>query len=218
MCLPMFPLACVEIGLPIIGLLSVIGIIYGSLCALAQRDIKKLVLFERGASRLLHGGPVCIEHRRTDGQRSADDQPRPVDRACSDRGHGFMSVTILVCWTTLVAWHAIAVDCLQYGVYLDEQLDWGLNGFVGEFLSLAGSSVRIHVCCTGHDRCCVGSLVPADGCSARIFWTVAGTPIVHHGDGHHGGHDEIVDLKPREFVALAPLAALCSGSACSPLH
>ncbi|HEY3391579.1 MAG TPA: NADH-quinone oxidoreductase subunit M, partial [Lacipirellulaceae bacterium] len=45
LCLPMFPYACETIGIPLLAVLSVVGIIYGSLCALAQRDIKKLVAY-----------------------------------------------------------------------------------------------------------------------------------------------------------------------------
>ena len=44
-CLPLLPDACLAVGLPLLGVLAVGGIIYGSLCALAQRDIKKLVAY-----------------------------------------------------------------------------------------------------------------------------------------------------------------------------
>jgi NADH-quinone oxidoreductase subunit M len=39
LCLPMFPHACLTVGVPLIGILAVVGIIYGSLCALGQRDM-----------------------------------------------------------------------------------------------------------------------------------------------------------------------------------
>ena len=41
-CLPLTPDACITVGVPLIGTLAVIGILYGAFCALAQRDIKKL--------------------------------------------------------------------------------------------------------------------------------------------------------------------------------
>src|SRR5205823_7002615 len=44
-CLPLTPDACIAVGLPLIGTLSVVGIIYGAFCALAQSDIKKLVAY-----------------------------------------------------------------------------------------------------------------------------------------------------------------------------
>src|SRR5436190_8635483 len=45
LCLPMFPYASRTVGIPLMSMLAVAGIIYGSLCALAQRDIKKLVAY-----------------------------------------------------------------------------------------------------------------------------------------------------------------------------
>src|SRR5205807_250661 len=49
LCLPLAPDACLSLGLPLIGTLAVVGIIYGALCALAQSspkgDIKKLVAY-----------------------------------------------------------------------------------------------------------------------------------------------------------------------------
>src|SRR5262245_17679762 len=44
-CLPLLPAACVSVGVPLIAILSVIGIVYGSMCALVQRDVKKLVAY-----------------------------------------------------------------------------------------------------------------------------------------------------------------------------
>jgi NADH-quinone oxidoreductase subunit M len=45
LCLPLLPDACVQLGVPLIVTLSLAGIIYGALCALAQTDIKKLVAY-----------------------------------------------------------------------------------------------------------------------------------------------------------------------------
>src|SRR6185436_2889407 len=49
------PFACRHVGIPLMAALAVAGIIYGSLCALAQRDIKKLVAY----SSVAHLG-FCI--------------------------------------------------------------------------------------------------------------------------------------------------------------
>jgi len=43
--LPLVPDACITLGVPLIGTLSVIGIIYGAFCSLAQDDIKKLIAY-----------------------------------------------------------------------------------------------------------------------------------------------------------------------------
>jgi len=45
LCLPLTPDAALSIGVPLIGTLSIIGIVYGALCAYAQDDIKKMVAY-----------------------------------------------------------------------------------------------------------------------------------------------------------------------------
>src|SRR5207249_3502832 len=45
LCLSLAPDASITLGAPLIGTLSVIGIIYGAMCAKAQDDIKKLVAY-----------------------------------------------------------------------------------------------------------------------------------------------------------------------------
>jgi len=45
LCVPLAPDAALSFGAPLIGWLSVIGILYGALCALAQDDVKKLVAY-----------------------------------------------------------------------------------------------------------------------------------------------------------------------------
>jgi NADH-quinone oxidoreductase subunit M len=45
LCLPLVPDASISVGVPLIGTLAVIGIIYGALTALVQDDIKKLVAY-----------------------------------------------------------------------------------------------------------------------------------------------------------------------------
>src|SRR5947209_9583294 len=45
LCLPLAPDASLAVGVPLIGTLAVVGIIYGALCAYAQDDIKKLVAY-----------------------------------------------------------------------------------------------------------------------------------------------------------------------------
>src|SRR5207245_665137 len=48
LCLPLAPDAAFAVGVPLIGTLAVIGIVYGAFCALAQSDIKKLVATSTG--------------------------------------------------------------------------------------------------------------------------------------------------------------------------
>src|SRR5438445_2643950 len=45
LCLPLTPDASLAVGVPLIGSLAVIGIVYGAFCAYSQSDIKKLVAY-----------------------------------------------------------------------------------------------------------------------------------------------------------------------------
>jgi NADH-quinone oxidoreductase subunit M len=45
LCLPLVPDAVISVGVPLIGTLAAVGVIYGSLCAFSQRDIKKMVAY-----------------------------------------------------------------------------------------------------------------------------------------------------------------------------
>lgn len=44
-CLPLCPDATLAIGMPLLGVLGVIGILYGALCAYAQTDMRRLVAY-----------------------------------------------------------------------------------------------------------------------------------------------------------------------------
>ncbi|MGL4512341.1 MAG: complex I subunit 4 family protein [Lacipirellulaceae bacterium] len=56
LCLPLFPVACTEVGLPLVGALSAVAVVYGSLCALAQTDLKKLLAY----SSVAHMGACTL--------------------------------------------------------------------------------------------------------------------------------------------------------------
>src|SRR5690606_33728675 len=53
--MPLFPMAVIELG-PLIGALAVIGIIYGALVAMVQKDVKKLIAY----SSVSHLGFVVL--------------------------------------------------------------------------------------------------------------------------------------------------------------
>jgi NADH-quinone oxidoreductase subunit M len=55
-CLPLFPMASVLVGVPVIGALSVVAIVYGSLCAVAQTDLKRLLAY----SSVAHMGACTL--------------------------------------------------------------------------------------------------------------------------------------------------------------
>ncbi|MBL8817699.1 MAG: NADH-quinone oxidoreductase subunit M [Planctomyces sp.] len=207
MCLPMFPEACVDIGLPVIGLLSVIGIIYGSLCALAQRDIKKLVAY----SSVAHLGfcMVGLFALNTEGLTGS---------VLQMINHGLSTGALfLIVGMVYERYHTRMLDdigglaqrlpliavCMVFIAMSSIGLP-GLNGFVGEFLSLAGMFRQDPLYAA---LATTGVVLGAWYLLTAVQHAFFGKLREPH--GHHGDHDTITDLKPREFVALAPLVILC---------
>ena len=124
------------------------GIIYGSLCALAQRDIKKLVayssvahlgfcmlgLFALNAAGISGGVLQMINHGLSTGALFllvGMVYERYHTRQLDDLGGLAARLPLLACIMVFVAMSSIGLP--------------GLNGFVGEVLSLAGMFRRITV-------------------------------------------------------------------------
>ncbi|MFN9717729.1 MAG: NuoM family protein, partial [Planctomycetota bacterium] len=140
-CLPLFPAAALEIGFPVFGLLSVIGIIYGSLCALAQKDIKKLVAY----SSVAHLGFCMLGLFALNVEGITGSVLQMINHGLStgalflivgmiyERYHTRMMDEIggLATRLPLIAISMVFISMSSIGLP-------GLNGFTGEFLSLAG--------------------------------------------------------------------------------
>jgi NADH-quinone oxidoreductase subunit M len=123
------------------AVLAVAGIIYGSLCALAQRDIKKLVayssvahlgfcvlgLFALNSAGLSGGMLQMINHGLSTGALFllvGMIYDRYHTRQLDDLGGLAARLPLIACTMVFVAMSSIGLP--------------GLNGFVGEVLSLAG--------------------------------------------------------------------------------
>ncbi len=204
LCLPMFPYACVKVGVPLMAVLAVAGIIYGSFCALAQRDIKKLVayssvahlgfcmlgLFALNASGIAGGVLQMINHGLSTGALFllvGMIYDRYHTRQLDDLGGLAARLPLLASTMVFIAMSSIGLP--------------GLNGFVGEVLSLAGMFQR------------------------HPFYAVLGTTGVVLGAWYllsmiqHAffgplrepaqGDDHIKDMNSREIFAIAPICALC---------
>jgi len=139
--LPMFPLASAEFG-PLIYTLSVVAIIYTSLVALMQDDMKKLIAY----SSVAHMGFVTM------GIFAANQQS--IDGAIFQMiSHGFISGALFLCvgviydrmHTREIAAYGGIVNRMP--VYAAVMMLFtlanvglpGTSGFVGEFLTLAGT-------------------------------------------------------------------------------
>ena len=140
--LPMFPLASQELA-PLVFTLSVVAIVYTSLVALAQEDVKKLIAY----SSVAHMGFVTM------GIFTFNTQG--VDGAIFQMlSHGIVSAALFLCVGHRLRPHAHA---RHRGLWRARQSDAGLrrcaswcftmanvglpgtSGFVGEFLSLLGA-------------------------------------------------------------------------------
>jgi len=203
-CLPLFPAASLSLGVPIVGLLSVIGIIYGSLCALWQSDIKKLVAY----SSVAHLGFCMLGLFALNAEGITGSVLQMINHGLStgalfilvgmiyDRYHTreMSEMSGLATKLPRIGIGMVFISMSSIGLP-------GLNGFVGEFLSLAGMFK-------------VNPLYSALGTTGVIlgaWYLLTAVQKVFFGklvEPHHGG-DEIEDMSAREFLAVAPLAALC---------
>lgn len=210
-CLPLFPTAAINVGLPLIGLLSVIGIIYGSLCALSQRDIKKLVAY----SSVAHLGFCMLGLFALNTEGITGSVLQMINHGLStgalfiivgmiyERYHTRMMDDLggLATKLPLIAVSMVFISMSSIGLP-------GLNGFVGEFLSLAGMfKAKPIYSVLGTTGVVLGAWYLL-GAVQHVFFGKVKEPHHDHGHGSHDEH-EILDMNPREFLAIAPLALLC---------
>lgn len=204
LCLPMFPYACEKIGIPLMGSLAVAGIIYGSLCALAQRDIKKLVayssvahlgfcvlgLFALNSAGVTGGVLQMLNHGLSTGALFllvGMVYDRYHTRQLDDLGGLAGRLPLLTAIMVFVAMASIGLP--------------GLNGFVGEVLSLGGMFRRnpLH------------AILGTSGVVLGAWYLLTMVQQAFFGplrEPHHGG-EPIRDINFREFVAVAPICVLC---------
>jgi NADH-quinone oxidoreductase subunit M len=207
LCLPMFPFACQTVGVPLMAALAVIGIIYGSLCALAQRDIKKLVayssvahlgfcmlgLFALNSAGMAGGVLQMINHGLSTGALFllvGMIYDRYHTRQLDDLGGLAARLPLIACTMVFIAMASIGLP--------------GLNGFVGEMLSLAGMFQR-HI---------VYAVLGATGIVFGAWYMLTMIqhaffgPLREPKQGHHQPH-AITDMNAREMFAIVPICALC---------
>jgi NADH-quinone oxidoreductase subunit M len=198
--IPLFPVAAVRFA-PLIGLLAVIGIVYGALVSLVQPDMKKLVAYSSvshlgfcmlGISALTTTAVVGSVYQMLNHGISTGAlffmvgmlYDRRHTRAISEFGGiksvmpWFAALFLLVCLSS------IAVP--------------GFNGFVGEFLILVGSwpANRVYVVVAS-----LGVILAA----AYILWMVQ---RVLYGEVTNPKNEGLQDLNARELAVLLPLVFL----------
>jgi NADH-quinone oxidoreductase subunit M len=202
--LPLAPDASISLGVPIIGALSVIGIIYGALCAKAQDDIKKLVAY----SSVSHLGFCTLGMFALNSAGLTGSLMQMINHGLST-GALFLIVGMLY-----ERYHTRMIDdysglgsklksitfCMVF-ISLSSVGLPGLNGFVGESLVFFGMfETRKVLAFLGTAGIILGAwyLITM---LRQVFFGALKEP---HTDGH-----EVHDINPREVGALAPIMALC---------
>lgn len=204
LCLPMFPVACATIGLPVVGALAVGGIIYGSLCALAQQDVKKLVAY----SSVAHLGFCVLGLFALNSAGIAGGVMQMINHGLSTGGLFLLVGMIYERYHTrqLADLHGLAsrlplLACAMVFISMASIGLPGLNGFVGEILSIGGMFERHTVYAV------IGALGLVLGAwyLLTMLQTVLFGPFVEppHGEPNVG------DMNLREALALAPICVLC---------
>jgi NADH-quinone oxidoreductase subunit M len=227
LCVPLAPDASLAVGVPLIGTLAVIGILYGAACAIAQEDMKKLVayssvshmgfcllgLFALNEMGLTGSLLQMINHGLSTGAMFllvGMLYERYHTRKMADYGGMGVKLKLLAAFMVFIGMSGIGLP--------------GLNGFVGEVLVMFGM----------YDFQGGFATAPVNGrllVTLAAFGVVLGAwytltlvmrlffgPVKEPGHaGSHGDHPEtgehgaetIRDLNARELFALTPIAALC---------
>jgi NADH-quinone oxidoreductase subunit M len=204
LCLPLLPEASVTLGVPLIATLATIGIVYGALCALAQDDIKKMVAY----SSVSHLGFCMLGMFALNAEGIAGSVFQMINHGLSTGGL-FLLVGMLY-----ERYHTRQIN--EYGgmmsrlpilaafmlfICLSSAGLPGLNGFVGEMLSLIGMfDVHWRYVAVGALGVILGAWYLLT-MMQRVFFGPLKEP-------HHGEH-AVNDLKPRELAALIPIAVMC---------
>lgn len=204
LCLPMLPDACETVGIPLMAALAVIGNIYGSLCALAQRDIKKLVAY----SSVAHLGFCMLGLFALNSAGISGGVLQMINHGLSTGGLFLLVGMIYDRYHTrqlddlgglatrlpLVALSLVFISMASIGLP-------GLNGFVGEVLSLAGMFRRHPVyAVVGTSGVVLGAWYVLNMLQYALFGPL--------GEPEHG-HEPILDMNAREILAIVPICVLC---------
>ncbi len=198
--IPLFPDAAMRFA-PLVGVLAVIGIVYGALVSLVQPDLKKLVAY----SSVSHLGFVMLGIAAFTTTGLVGSVYQMLNHGIStgalfflvgmlyDRRHTrliaeFGGLKSVIPWYTaiflMISLSSIAVP--------------GFNGFVGEFLILVGSwpwSPTLVVFAS------LGVILAA----GYVLWMVK---RVFYGEVTNPKNEGLPDLSAREAVVLVPLVAL----------
>jgi NADH-quinone oxidoreductase subunit M len=202
--LPLFPEASVQAA-PWIGVLAVIGILYGAAVAFAQKDVKKLVAY----SSVSHLGFVMLGIFALTAQGISGGVLQMVNHGLST-GALFLVVGMLYerRHTREMAafgglWRVVPVLAgLMLVVTLSSMGLPGLNGFVGEFTILLGSFGSAALGSPWFAGLATVGVILAAVYLLFMFEKVFLGPVTQE------ENRKLLDLSPREIAVLLPILAL----------
>jgi NADH-quinone oxidoreductase subunit M len=210
LCLPLTPDASVSIGVPLVGTLGAVGVVYGSLCAFAQRDIKKMVAY----SSVAHLGFCMLGMFALNAVGIAGSIMQMINHGLStgglfllvgmlyDRYHTRMMADYggMAARLKLLALAMVFICLSSVGMPL-------LNGFIGEMLVLAGVMDM-----KGGDAYALAT-VGASGIVLGAWYLFTMLQSVFFGRQKEPHHDPnqgpVGDLDLREMLTLLPVVAAC---------
>ena len=208
--LPLTPDACLTLGVPFIGTLSVIGILYGAFCSLAQDDIKKLIAY----SSVSHLGFCMLGMFALNMAGLQGSMLQMINHGLSTGGL-FLVIGMLYerYHTRKIADYggiASKLGLLSFSmvvVCLSSVGLPGLNGFVGEALVFFGMmKTRPFYSFLG-----TGGILLGAWYLLTMLRNVFFGPLKEPGGDGHGEHHgpPVRDLDGREIAILAPILVLC---------
>jgi NADH-quinone oxidoreductase subunit M len=213
-CLPLVPDACINIGVPLLGTLAVVGIVYGAICALAQDDIKKLIAY----SSISHLGFCMLGMFALNLTGLTGSLLQMINHGVSTGGLFFVVGMLYERYHTrkIADYGGIAtklglLSAAMVFICMSSVGLPGLNGFPGEALVFFGMyKVRPVFAIVATAGILLGAMYLL-GMLKNVFFGPLKEPGVDaHGHGHgHAVHAPVKDLDFREMAILGPIIALC---------
>jgi NADH-quinone oxidoreductase subunit M len=198
--LPLFPEPSQRFA-PLLAILAIVGILYGALVALAQKDVKKLVAY----SSVAHLGFVTLGIFALELESMSGAVLQMVNHGLStgalfllvgflyERRHTRMLDDFGGLWKLMPIYAAIALITFMSSAGLP-----GLNGFIGEFTILLGTmryNVAFAVLAT------LGIILAA----WYLLWAFA---KIFQGPNTNPANAGLKDLNLREIVIMVPLVIM----------
>ena len=208
-CLPLCPDATVSIGLPLLGVLGLIGLLYGVLCAYAQTDLRRLVAY----SSLSHLGFCVLAIVAFTPSGVAGAVLHLVNHGLST-GAMFLLVGMLIrrYGTGQIADYSGVWSRLPVFTFFTMMIGLatiglpGLNNFVSEMLMLAGVFDQRNA----NAGAIPFGILAALGIFLSAWYTLTVIRRVLFGPERiPPAVGTVTDLTPRERTVIAPIAILC---------